>query len=193
MNKLDMMILAIFALTTACGLWKGMIRQIVILTGVVCGYIISSKLYTPVARILPGNMEPGTAKIISFIIIFIACIIAASVLGVLVDRILKIAGLGWANRLAGGVLGAVKGFIVVAIIAVALMAFLPADNGLIRTSVALPHITSGIRMMSRIMPHDIGADIQKRIDEVKKRWVQNTVEIQKGSVTNVGRMSRGTK
>jgi membrane protein required for colicin V production len=193
MNKLDMMILAVLGLTTACGLWKGMIRQIVILAGVICGYIISSKLYAPVARILPKNIEPGTAKIISFIIIFITCIIAASVLGVLIDRILKIAGLGWANRLAGGLLGAMKGFIVVAIIAVALLAFLPADNGLIRTSVTLPYITSGIRMMSRIMPYDIRADIQKRTDEVKKRWVQNTVEMQKGSATNVGRMSRGTK
>jgi membrane protein required for colicin V production len=192
-NKLDMMILGIFALTTACGLWKGLIRQIVILAGVVCGYIISSRLYLPVARILPGSVEPATGKIVSFIIIIILCIIVASVLGLLVDRILKIAGLGWANRFAGGVLGAVKGFIIVAIIAMALLAFLPADSGLIKTSTTLPYITSGVRLMSRIMPHDIRAGIQKRIDEVKKLPGKNTAGGQKCNTRNLDKMGTGTK
>jgi membrane protein required for colicin V production len=182
MNKLDIMIMGILGLTTVCGLWKGMIRQIVILIGVVCGYIISSKLYVPIARILPKNVEPGSAEIISFIIIFIACIIAASVLGALADRILKTAGLGWANRFAGGLLGAVKGVILVAVIVIALLAFAPTDSGVIRTSVTLPYIASGIRMTSRIMPRDIRANIQNRIEEEKKRWGQNTVRSQKGQL-----------
>jgi membrane protein required for colicin V production len=181
MNALDMMILGLLGLTTACGLWKGLIRQIVILTGVICGYIISSRLYLPVARILPGSVEPATAKITSFIVIFILCIIAASVLGLLVDRILKIAGLGWANRLAGGLLGAVKGFIIVAILSAGLLAFLPADNGMIRTSTMVPYITSGIRLTSRIMPDDIRASIQKRIDEVKRLPGQSAADNHKAT------------
>jgi membrane protein required for colicin V production len=192
-NKLDMMLLGILGLTTVCGLWKGMIRQIVILAGVICGYIISSKFYAPAARILPKNVEAGTAKIISFILIFIVCIIAASVLGTLVDRILKTTGLGWANRFAGGVLGAVKGCIIVAVIVIALMAFVPVDNGLMRTSVTLPYITSGIGLTVRIMPYDIRTDIQKRLDEVKKRLGQNIVESQKGNTIDRGRMSAGPK
>jgi membrane protein required for colicin V production len=181
MNKLDILIMGILGLTTVCGLWKGMIRQIVILTGVICGYIISLKLHVPMARILPRNVDPGAAAIISFIIIFIACTITASVLGALADRILKTAGLGWANRFAGGLLGAVKGFIIVAVIVISLLAFVPADSNVIRTSATLPYIASGIRVASRIMPHEIRANIQRRMEE-QKTWGQNTVRRQKGKL-----------
>lgn len=169
MNKLDIVVIGVVGLTTAFGLWKGMIRQIVTLAGVIVGYIISLKLYGSIANILPKSIEPGVAKVIGFVLIFGVCIVVALILGAIVGKFFKIAGLGWANRLGGGLIGFLKGFVIVAIIVVVLIAFLPSDSTFLDNSVTLPYVLSGIRIMGDIMPLDIRERYQLKLGEIKRQ------------------------
>jgi membrane protein required for colicin V production len=175
-NKLDVLVVGIFGLATAFGLWKGMVRQIVTLAGIIGGYIISSKLYGTVAGMLPKGMEPGLAKVLGFLLVFIVCVIASLVLGQLAGRFLKVAGLGWANRLGGGVLGFLKGFLIAAPVVAGLVAFLPSDSALLNTSVTVPYVISGIRIMGNLMPHDIREKYQHGADTMRKRLTDRGLE-----------------
>jgi membrane protein required for colicin V production len=143
-----------------------MIRQVVTLAGVVAGYIISLKLYVSVANIMPKSMEAGTAKMISFVLIFIVCIISASILGAIAGKIFKIAGLSWANRLVGGLLGFLKGFLLIALIVTVLIAFLPAGNSLLNSSATLPYVIAGIKIISGIIPDDIQTKYKDKIVDI---------------------------
>jgi membrane protein required for colicin V production len=185
MNKLDVIILGIAGLTTALGLWKGMVRQLVTLAGVVAGYIISSKLYVPFAHIMPKSMDPGTAKVLSFVLIFVACIIAASIMGAIASKILKVAGLSWANRLGGSLLGFLKGFVIIAVIVTVLIAFLPTDNSLMINSLTLPYVISGIRIMGDLMPHDIQNKYQNKVGELKKQWARAGLKKVEDEINNI--------
>ncbi len=153
-----------------------MIRQVVTLAGVVAGYIISLKLYVSVANIMPKSMESGTAKMISFVLIFIVCIISASILGAIAGKIFKIAGLSWANRLVGGLLGFLKGFLLIAIIVTVLIAFLPAGNSLMNSSVTLPYVISGIKIISGSIPDDIQTKYKDKVDDIRNNWIQRGVK-----------------
>ncbi len=149
-----------------------MVRQLVTLAGVVAGYIISLKLYESVANILPKGMNPGTAKVLSFVLIFVACIIAAYIMGAIASKILKVAGLSWANRLGGSLLGFLKGFFIIAVIVTVLIAFRPPDNSFLKNSVTLPYVISGIRMISDIIPDDIRINYKDKVDDLKNDWIQ---------------------
>lgn len=190
MNKLDIIIIGITALATALGLWKGMVRQIVTLAGVVLGYYISLRLYVPVAKLLPENIAPGTAKAISFLLIFVICIIVSFILGAIVGKLLKIAGLGWANRLGGGAIGFLKGFVIIAIVVTVLIAFLPANSAFLDNSVTLPYVLSGIRVAGNIMPRDIQEKYHRKIIDVEKHLTAKGLDKVEDEIKDIGKGGR---
>ncbi len=152
-----------------------MIRQIVALAGIVAGYVISLKLYIRVANLMPKGMEPGTARMISFVLIFVVCVILAYILGVFADKSFKIAGLSWANRMAGGLLGFLKGFILIVVMVALLIAFLPADNNLLNRSVTLPYVISGTKIISSIIPEEVRSKYKDKVEYIKNNWIQREI------------------
>jgi membrane protein required for colicin V production len=93
-----------------------------------------------------------------------ACIIIAFLLGRIVSKLLKIAGLGWANRLLGGLLGLVKGTLIVIIVLIILIAFLPSGNYLMKGSITVPYIVSGSKLIGAAIPTDIKSKYKSRIE-----------------------------
>jgi len=163
MTGFDIVALSVIGLTVALGLWKGLAVQVFGLAGLILGYILSVKYYLSAARLLP-DISQGTARIAGFLAIFIACIIAAYILGRLLGKLLKIAGLGWANRLFGGVLGLLKGTLIVSVIMVVLVAFLPSDSVMMKQSVTVPYLVSVTRLFGAAIPEDIKARYKSRIE-----------------------------
>ncbi|MBA4371790.1 MAG: hypothetical protein C0402_02885 [Thermodesulfovibrio sp.] len=163
MTGFDIVVLSVIGITVALGLWKGLVIQIFGLAGLISGYILSVRYYLSVARLLP-DISQGTAKIAGFLVIFIASIIAAFILGRLLEKLMKLAGLGWANRLLGGVLGLLKGTLIVSVILVVLVAFLPSDSGILKQSVTVPYLVSVTRLLGAAIPEDIKAKYKSRME-----------------------------
>lgn len=163
MTAFDIIALSVLGLTVAMGFWKGLAAQVFGLAGLVVGYVLSVRFYRDAAGLLP-DINPGTAKIAGFLVIFISCIIAAFILGRLLGKLLKIAGLGWANRLMGGMLGLVKGALVVVVILVVVVAFLPDDNRMLKESVTMPYFISISKVFGAAIPEDIKARYKSRIE-----------------------------
>lgn len=163
MTGFDLVVLTIIGITIALGLWKGLAVQLFGMAGLIAGYILSVKYYMNIAKLLP-DINQGTAKIAGFLSIFIASIIAAFFLGRLLERLLKLAGLGWANRLLGGVLGFIKGTLIVSVILVVLVAFLSSDSPTIKQSVTVPYLVSVTRLFGAAIPEDIKAKYKNRME-----------------------------
>lgn len=163
MTGFDIAALSIVGLTVALGLWKGLAVQVFGLAGLILGYILSVKYYLYAAGLLP-DISQGTARIIGFLAIFIGCIIAAFILGRLMEKLLKFAGLGWANRLFGGVLGLLKGTLIVSVILVILVAFLPSDSRLMKQSVTIPYLVSVTKVFGAAIPEEIKTKYKSRIE-----------------------------
>lgn len=163
MTGFDIVALSVIGLTVALGLWKGLAVQVFGLAGLILGYILSVKYYLSAAKLLP-DISQGTARIAGFLAIFIACILAAFILGRLLGKLLKIAGLGWANRLFGGVLGLLKGTLIISVIMVVLVAFLPSDSVMMKQSVTVPYLVSVTRLFGAAIPDDIKAKYKSRIE-----------------------------
>jgi len=171
LNGFDIFVLAVIGLGIAMGLWKGLVRQLFYLGGIIIGYIAAGKFYLPVAAVF-SKTDSNLAKAVSFLAIFILCILLFSVAGHFLARLLKIGGLSWLNRLGGGFLGFVKALLVIVIVTIVLVAFLPSDSTLLRNSMTLPYIISTTQFIKRYVPAEMKEKFSRKADEMKNYWIE---------------------
>ena len=97
------MILACFLPAVVLGIKRGLVKQIVALAVVVLGIHLSLRFSDPLQAYLAQMVkwEPFWTKAVSFTVIFLAVALLLSLLGKLVEKVIKIAMLGWLNRLLG--------------------------------------------------------------------------------------------
>jgi len=111
MNWLDIILIVALFLATFIGFRWGTIRVAVILAGLILGVFLAGRFYSSFADWLHiGN--DTTAKILAFIIIFIAVVAAAVVLAFLLRKTIATIKLGWADRLSGAILGFIAGAVI---------------------------------------------------------------------------------
>ena len=103
MNTLDIIILICFIPALIFGLEKGFVKQLVGLLTIILGCQFSILLQQPLTKWLVDltNGNPELMKILSFILIFIIIAIGLSIIGRILEGVIKIILLGWLNRLLG--------------------------------------------------------------------------------------------
>ncbi len=164
----DIAVLAVVAVLTLLGLWKGLVRQIVGLAGVAAGYVIATKFYGPLAAKFLTGFRPATGRVISFLAIFIACIIAASIIGWIAEKLMNTAGLGILNRIGGGILGAVKGYLIVSVVVMMMVSFLPLHSGVFKGSRTMKYIQPMAGIVSRFAPESISKRYEERAAKMRR-------------------------
>ena len=114
MNWLDILILVTLIISAIGGLITGLIKTIFSLVGLILGVVLAGRFYVDFAGVLgflPGDRAPRIAAVI---IILLAVMLAAALLGILLTKVISAVKLGWLNRMGGAVLGIFLGAIFVA-------------------------------------------------------------------------------
>ncbi len=119
---LDQIALGIVALACLRGLWIGLIREGLSLATVGFATIVTRLYVTPVSGWLTGRsggeLTGGTSLWIAGVLLVVATIAVLAVVGRTLRRSAAAVGLGWADRMGGGALGAAEGTIVASILVV---------------------------------------------------------------------------
>lgn len=119
----DLVVIGIVGLSAVNGLTKGIIRQGLALAGLLGGAILAGQRYQAVAERLTFLSDPGQAEVAAFILIFVATLAAATLLGQILQRVARLAMLGWADGLLGLVFGAVEAVVFIQVVLLVLMKF----------------------------------------------------------------------
>jgi membrane protein required for colicin V production len=161
MGTFDIIVFAVIGILTIMGLCKGMVRQIFGLLGVIAGYMLAMRFYQPCSQFLT-DIHPGTARVISFIAIFLACVLVAHLVGWGTGRFLAVARLGFLNRIGGGLLGFLKGCIVISIAVMVMTTFLSADHRLFKKSSTIKYILPVTTALKGVTRGDVKTSIMRR-------------------------------
>ena len=110
MEIIDIIILVLIGVGVIQGLMKGSLKQLAAIVGFVAGLLLARGLFgTVAAQLAPALGTSITiAQILSFILIWVAVPIGCSLIASVLTKALDVVNLGWLNRLAGAMLGAVK-------------------------------------------------------------------------------------
>ncbi|HEY7403397.1 MAG TPA: CvpA family protein [Candidatus Angelobacter sp.] len=131
MSVADWIILAFLVFSVATAALQGFFREAFGLAGLVVGYLLAAWQYQRLADLFAPHLKtPWLGEIAAFLIIFFAVLLIAGLSGRFARWVMKEAGLTVLDRFLGGVLGLVRGCLVVAIVLVAMASFAPAARWL---------------------------------------------------------------
>ncbi|HMM47677.1 MAG TPA: CvpA family protein [Thiobacillaceae bacterium] len=113
MNMLDIIVLLIVLLAVVRGLMRGMVDSLFSLAAWIVAFIAGKWGATLVAPLLPATIDtPSIRYFTAFALIFLAVLIAVLLVGHMLGAVVRSAGLGGADRVLGGVVGLVKGLVI---------------------------------------------------------------------------------
>ncbi len=137
MGVADWVILAFLVISVAGAVMEGFFRTAFGLAGLVVGYLAAAWQYRRLADWFePYLKNPWLGEISGFLIIFFAVLLLAVAVGRLAQWMMKEAGLKLVDRFLGGVLGLLRGGLVVAIVLVSMAAFTPSSRWLAGSQLA---------------------------------------------------------
>lgn len=171
MNAFDIVIIIIFGFCIIRGFFRGLIKELSSIIGVLGGFYAAYTYYTRVAIPLFGWIQNDSYRnILSFLIIFCAVFIITGILGIIIKYILNITLLGWADRICGTGFGLIKGVLIVSVLLIAFTTFLPKGAPVIKKSLLAPHVRVVSEKMVKVVPKDMKDNFLSKIKELKKAW-----------------------
>ena len=171
MNLFDILIIIIFGFCLIRGFFRGFIKEISSIIGVLGGFYAAYTYYMEFAQLLPGWIsDKSYLYIVSFLIIFCGVFFVISILGVIIKYILNIAFLGWIDRICGAGFGIIKAVLIASVFLIALTAFLPEKAPIIKDSMLSPHVSIISEKMAKVIPKDMKHQFVSKIEELKKAW-----------------------
>ncbi len=121
MNILDIILLICFIPSLIQGFRKGFISQAISIISIILGVWMSARFADMVSEWI-GQYIQGSEqvmKLIAFVIIFIAVIVGLTLLGKLLEKIIKLVMLGWLNKLLGVAFAFLKAGLIIGLIIMA--------------------------------------------------------------------------
>jgi membrane protein required for colicin V production len=145
MNSLDIGILSVAAIFFIRGIFRGFVYELITVIGLILGYIISITYLSLLAGFILTffpSIPQSIVNIVSFFILFVGTNLILRLVANLLTKTLKIAMLGWLNRLLGGCTGMLKSLIIMSIM-VFVINLIPFSSSLlekieVQTSVLYP-------------------------------------------------------
>ncbi|MEQ1592295.1 MAG: CvpA family protein [Thiobacillaceae bacterium] len=114
MTALDIIVLLIIGLTAVRGLMRGMVDTVFSLAAWFLAFVLGRWGAVIVAPMLPAGLDsPNIRYFAAFVIVFLVVLIGVSLVGHLIASALKAVGLGGADKMLGGLLGLIKGGMIV--------------------------------------------------------------------------------
>ena len=174
MNLFDIIVIVILGYCLIRGVFRGLVKELSSIVGVFGGFYAAYTYYPVLAKPLSKWIaNAGYLNILSFLIIFCGVFIIISILGIIINYLLKIVFLGWLDRVSGAMFGAMKGILIVSVLLIALTAFLPKGTPVIKDSLLSPYVTLVSEKMAKVISKDMKHDFSTKIATIKKAWEKN--------------------
>jgi membrane protein required for colicin V production len=160
-NLADWIILLVLVISVVQAASSGFFQEAFGIGGLVFGYLIAAWQYQRLAGHFAEYISsPWLGQIVAFLAIFLGIMILAGILGKVVRWMIKEVGLSVVDRFFGGVLGLLRGCLLVAIVLVSMTAFTPTSRWLQGSALAPYFLVVG-RAAIWVAPSELRAEFYK--------------------------------
>jgi membrane protein required for colicin V production len=122
-------------------------------------------------------MSANLSNMLGFFVVFLMFLSAGAMIGKLLSKLFKWTGLGWLDRLLGGVFGLLRGALLAVICVAVMMAFTPKPLPTwIVGSQVLPYVIDASNLCSKLAPEAVKEAFRDSMFEIRKMWQE---ELQK--------------
>ena len=137
MSPADWIIVGLIVLSVVAAAIQGFFAEALNLAGLIIGYVVAAWQYEHLAKWFEGFLKSQwLCEIVGFLLIFFAIVLLFGVAGKIARWVMKEAGLSGFDRFLGGVLGLLKGGLLVAVVLMGMTAFTPTSSMLAKSQLA---------------------------------------------------------
>ena len=114
MTAFDLVVVGIVGLSAIAAFLRGFVRVAASLAAWVIGCLVALRFSTALGSLLPDLGESSlTRYIVAFLLIMAGVLIIGALVGLVLSRLLRAAGLGFLDRFLGAILGLARGLVIV--------------------------------------------------------------------------------
>lgn len=140
MNYFDYILITVVGLSMVLSLWRGFVREMISLIGLVAAFFVASRISGQTGDFLGQWIDNSTiADILGFALVFILVMIAVGIIGVFIRRLVDLAALTATDRTLGIFFGAARGMLLIAICFLVYTSYTKPDARWIKESKLAPY------------------------------------------------------
>ena len=117
MTWLDYLVIAVLIISTAWGIWRGLVHEVLSLVGWILAFVAGNLFAMPLAQMFPSAMRPELRVVVAFLLIFVGTLVAAALLAAVFTKFIKVSVLHSLNRWLGALFGLLRGLLIVLVLA----------------------------------------------------------------------------
>ena len=171
MNALDVGLLILFVAGAGVGLARGLVRIVIGILSLVVAFVLASRCQDGIAETMIARHVSATpAHVAAYLAVFLGTLIAGGLVAWVVGKILKLAMLSWADRLAGGALGLVGAALAAAFLVHPLIATSRGGSHLLAESKLAPYVTVIADLCNTVAPDSVARRYQEGVASLRKIW-----------------------
>jgi membrane protein required for colicin V production len=178
MNPLDWLLALLLVYSVVRAAFRGFFQEVFALCGLILGFLFACWFYRSTATHLTGLITaPQLAEFAAFVLILIATMIVATLLGKLLRSTASAIGLGIADRLLGALFGLLRGGLLGLSLLLAITAFLPTAPW-VQTSFLAPYFLRAAHAVSFVMPADLKLRLLDGLHHIKHTtpdWIKSGI------------------
>lgn len=114
MTAFDYLVLGIMGLSILLSVWRGAVREILALASWIVAFLLARTYGVGVAALLPAAVPTQELRLLAgFLIVFLATLLLMALIAIGIAQLVRVAGLGLADRGIGAVFGFCRGALIV--------------------------------------------------------------------------------
>jgi membrane protein required for colicin V production len=118
MTALDLIVLAVIALSVMFAYFRGVVREVVALAAWIVGLVAAFRYMDQVATIFAGlDVTPAVRHVLAFVLILVVFMIAGALVAWILRSAVRAVGLGFVDRFLGALFGVARGALIAVLFA----------------------------------------------------------------------------
>ncbi|HXH64715.1 MAG TPA: CvpA family protein [Mariprofundaceae bacterium] len=168
MNFFDYVLIAIVGLSMVLSLWRGFVREIISLIGLVAAFMIASRTSAMAGDFLGNWMPKGTVSdIAGFVLIFVTIMLVIGLTGVIIRKLVDMAQLTATDRTLGVFFGFARGLLLIALSFLIFTTYDPKHNQTwLRESMLSPYAIELGDLLGKAIPKGYPFSRQGQSDKI---------------------------
>lgn len=120
MQWIDVVIIAIIALSALISVARGFVKEMLSLVAWVASFFVATNFYSQLATLFTFTDDSAVKTVLALFTLFVATLLIIGMINMIITMLLKKTGLSGTDRLLGMIFGAARGLLIVLVIASAL-------------------------------------------------------------------------
>ena len=153
MNFFDYILIGVVGLSVVLSLWRGFVREIISLIGLVAAFLVASRASGLAGDFLGQWITNGTvADIAGFVLVFILIMLIVGVVGMIIRKLVDMADLTATDRTLGIFFGAARGILLIALSFLIFTSYAKPDYAWMKQSMLTPYAIQAGDMLGGVIP-----------------------------------------